>query len=407
MQTRYRKKLEHEKIKKKATQQNENVLPHSQQNENVLPHSLPSAPTFEHEKNASMFPMSSLTVLPSSGKDHPSCRFIGPPAADKIYRGTKVLADLFYKPSSTAAFAPPLKLYKAAKKLDPFMTIQKVEHWLSRQPAYTQYRVNHQKFPRRKVVVRGMGWQFQADLMDMHNLSRENSGNKFILTVIDCFSRLATAIPIRSKHAKNVVEGMKRAFDQLGVPRKLQTDEGKEFYNSQMKVFLRQHDVILFSTDQELKAQIVERFNRTIRDKIKKYMRSAATLRYIDALPHLLHSYNYAKHRSLHGFSPAQVTKENEKTVFNHQYNPYLVKTFQGHRFKLGDHVRAFKRKFQLIKDLPTFEEDTFEIIDCLATNPPMYKLKRLSNGYVVRGAYYQNQLQKIWPDKNTAKREA
>lgn len=314
------------------------------------------------------------------------------------YIGDQVLEDLFYRPSSTASFAPPYKLYLAARKIDPFLTLTEVKKWLSRQPAYTLYRVNHSKFKRRKVLVRGMQWQYQADLMDMHNLARENDKNKFLLTVIDCFSRLATAVPIKSKHAVNVVEGMKKAFETLGVPRKLQTDEGKEFYNNLMKNYLRKNRVILFSTDQELKAQIVERFNRTIRDKIKKYMRSVHSLRYVDALPALLHSYNNSKHRSLKGFAPAEVCKSNEREVFEKQYGSYLREKAKLHKFHVGDKVRAFKRKFQFIKDLPTFEEDILEVIECIPSNPPTYKLKRLSNNYVIPGVYYENQLQKIWP---------
>lgn len=325
----------------------------------------------------------------------------------KLYQGDKVLRDLFYTFSSPTSFAPPLKLYLAARKIDPFITLDRVERWLSRQPAYTQYRVNHQRFKRRKVLVRGAGWQFQADLMDMHNLSRENKGNKFLLTVIDCFSRLATAIPIRSKHAHRVVDGMKLAFNQLGTPQKLQTDAGKEFYNTQMKSFLRQRGVILFSTDQELKAQIVERFNRTIRDKIKKYLIYAKTLKYIDVLPQLLQSYNRAKHRSLRGFSPIEVNKQNEKTVFHHQYDSYLKARCKAHKFQVGDQVRAMAKKFHLIKDLPTFENEIFEIIESLATDPPMYRLKRLSTGSIVRGAYYENQLQKVWPaEKSSSARQ-
>ena len=308
-----------------------------------------------------------------------------------------LLSDLYYKPSSPASFSGPEKLYNAAKKKNSFVTLKYVRHWLSRQSAYTSFRINHQNFKRRKVIVRGLRHQYQADLMDMAALKSKNDGFKFLLTVIDCFSRLAAVVPLKSKHAINVLNGMKVAFQKLGVPDKLQTDQGKEFWNYQLKAYLQSLGVILFFTDQELKAQMVERFNRTIREKIKKYMKANQTLRYVDVLPSLVESYNHAPHRGLHGYAPVQVTKENEKEIFDLQYGAYLAETKAHHKFKIGDKVKAVAAKIQFMKDRPTFEDDLMVIVDCIHSNPPTYKLKRLRTQHLVPGTYYESQLQKVW----------
>lgn len=311
-----------------------------------------------------------------------------------------LLSDLYYKPSSPVSFSAPEKLYDAAKKKNLFVTLKDVRHWLSRQLAYTSFRNKRDKIKRRKVVVRGLRHQYQADLMDMSALKSKNDGFKFLLTVIDCFSRLAAVVPIKSKHAINVLNGMKVAFDRLGVPDKLQTDQGKEFWNYQMKAYLQTLGVILFYTDQELKAQMVERFNRTIREKIKKYMKANQTLRYVDVLPRLVQSYNHSPHRGLHGYAPVQVTKENEKMIFDLQYGAYLAERKSRHKFKVGDKVKAIAAKIQFVKDRPTFEDEDMVIVDCIHSNPPTYKLKRLRTQHLVPGTYYESQLQKVWEKK-------
>lgn len=323
----------------------------------------------------------------------------------KLKKENEVLNDLFYKPSSSASYSAPIKLYHAAKEILPTITLSMVRKWLSRQPAYAMYRVNHQTFERRKVVVPGVRHQFQADLMDMTGLSRENDGNKFLLTVIDCFSRLAAVVPIKSKHAVNVVQAMGIAFERLGVPKKLQTDQGKEFLNSLMNKFLSDRNVILFFTDQELKAQIVERFNRTIRSKITKDCAHRHSMRYVDVLPRLVDGYNHSIHSSTK-YAPFEVNEENERAVFDSQYGAYLEHRRKKHKLKIGDNVRAMAWKSTFAKDKPTFEEEIFKIIDCLHTDPPTYKLMRLSSGFVVKGAYYENQLQKIWPAPSAAATE-
>ena len=319
----------------------------------------------------------------------------------------RLLTDLYYKPSSPVSFSAPEKLYHAAKKKNMFVTLKEVRHWLSRQDTYTSFRQNNQHIPRRKVVVRGIRHQFQADLMDMSAIKSKNDGYKFLLTVIDCFSRLAAVVPLKSKHAVNVLQGMKVAFEHIGYPDKLQTDQGKEFWNYQMKRYLEEKGIILFYTDQELKAQMVERFNRTIREKIKKYMRANQTLRYVDVLPRLVQSYNTSPHGGLHGFAPVQVSKDNEKEIFDLQYGEYLSENKKHHRYKIGDIVKAAASKAgPLVKDKPTFESEPFMIVDCIHSNPPTYKLKRLWSNTVVQGVYYESQLQKVWKKKEPKEKE-
>ena len=139
--------------------------------------------------------------------------------------------------------------------------------------------------------------QWQADLCDMTSKAEYNDGYTFILTCIDCFSKYAWAIPIMSKHADEILRALKLIIKTSGrKPKRLQTDKGKEFLNSKVQSFLREHGIQLFTTESEKKASIVECFNRTMKGRTYKYFRANNTYRYIDVLQSLVDGYSTSKH---------------------------------------------------------------------------------------------------------------
>ena len=110
----------------------------------------------------------------------------------------------------------------------------------------------------------------------------------------------------------------------MGTPLKLQTNKGKEFYNHHVQQLLNEKTVHHFLTEQDVKAQIVECFNRMVREVIKRYMTHMSHLQYVDILPDLLARYNNRPHSSIYPYSPAAITKENERVVHELQYGDYL-----------------------------------------------------------------------------------
>ena len=160
-----------------------------------------------------------------------------------------------------ASFSSPYTLFRVTKQKNPNILYKDVESWLETQPVYTKYRRIKVKYPYRKVLSRGLRYQYQADLVDYPALKRDNHSFTFLLTIIDIFSRFALAIPIKSKKGPHVAAALEKAFKVMKPPRKLQTDMGKEFNNSHIKRVLNRYRAHHFSTDQPLKAQIVEHFN--------------------------------------------------------------------------------------------------------------------------------------------------
>ena len=139
------------------------------------------------------------------------------------------------KPSK---FSTPYRLYSEAKKINSKIKLKDVMNWLEMQKSYTLHHRLKTKFKRRKVLTRGIQYQYQADLVDYAKLKRDNSGYTFVLSIIDCFSDLAFAITIKRKTGEEVAATLWRAFDNMGDPKKLHTDQGKEFYNRHVKELL-------------------------------------------------------------------------------------------------------------------------------------------------------------------------
>ena len=246
-----------------------------------------------------------------------------------------------------------------------------------------------------------MRYQYQADLVNYSALKRDNHSFTFLLTIIDIFSRFALAIPIKSKKGPHVAAALEKAFKVMKPPRKLQTDMGKEFYNSHIKRVLNRYRVHHFSTDQPLKAQIVERFNRTLRETLKQSMAYRKSLDYISVLSDFLYGYNARPHTAFLPFAPREVNKNNEAQVHELQYGEYLRQQKAKHRYSIGDHMRKAINKGAFSKSykFKNFSEKLYEIIDTVHTRPPMYRLKDLRTGNVLDGAVYQEQIQRVRDD--------
>ena len=125
-------------------------------------------------------------------------------------------------------------------------------------------------YPRRKVGVRGIDETWQADLVDMQAYSKLNKGYTFLLTVIDNVSKFAWAIPLKNKTGVVLKDALNKIFEAGRVPVNLQVDKGTEFYNQNVERLLNKYKVHLYSSYSNLKASIIERFNRTLKTEMWK-----------------------------------------------------------------------------------------------------------------------------------------
>lgn len=308
----------------------------------------------------------------------------------------QILKKIYYDPKHPAGFGSLQQLYKELKKLGYKTTLKNIKKWLSTQETHTLHKRIVKNFQRRKTISKGIDFQWQADLIIMDPIKKENRNFKYILTIIDVFSRFAWAIPLKNKTGKEITIAFNKIFkESKRHPVKLQTDKGTEFLNKTFQDFLKEKKIFHFSTDQEPKAALVERFNRTLKIRMFKYFTSAQTLNYVKILPDLMNSYNNRKHRII-GIAPINVVKKNESDIFEKQYSKYLSKKRKKFKFNYNDPVRITQFKGVFKKGYEqSWTKEHFFIADRLNTNPPTYKLIDKDNE-ILTGAFYEEELVKI-----------
>ena len=215
----------------------------------------------------------------------------------------------------------------------------------------------------------------------------------YILTIIDVFSKYAWAIPIKKKTGEEITKAFKNIFKNR-YPKKLQTDKGLEFINKNTKALFKEYDINWFSTENETKAQVVERFNRTLKSKMFKYFSQNNTRKWIDILDDLLYNYNHSYHRSIK-MTPIEGSKDiNSKTVYNNLF-PSEKTIKKKPKYQVDDRVRISKKRKSFVKGyLPNFTDEVFIITEVLKTNPITYKLKDLNNEDII-GTFYEKELVK------------
>lgn len=233
----------------------------------------------------------------------------------------------------------------------------------------------------------------------MTDYSAENNGVKFLLMCIDVFSKYAWVRCLKNKSGVCVTKAFNDILSEGRIPAKLQTDAGTEFYNKHFKQLLAQYEIQHFSTSNETKASVVERFNRTFKTRMWRYLSSVNSRRYVDVIQDLTAAYNKSHHRSIK-MAPDAVNKHNEKTVF---YNLYKLKPQRSVTFKysLGDKVRISKLRGLFRKGYEqTFTDEYFTIAERLARDPPVYRLLDCG-GETVKGTFYEPELQLVIIDKH------
>ena len=245
------------------------------------------------------------------------------------------------------------------------------------------------KFKKRRVLVGGIDKIWTADLADMSALSKDNHGYTFLLLVIDTFSKYGWVIPLKDKKGKTVADALKTIFEER-KPEKLWTDKGKEFYNKDVKDLVE-----IYSTENEEKSSVVERWIRTIKEKMWKYFTDNNTYTYIDILPDLVEDYNNTKHSTIK-MTPVEASKKkNELTVWRNLYPDRLKIHDLRPKFSVEDEVRISKKKKTFEKGYTTrWTEEIFTITKIQNTNPITYKIADLK-GEEIDGTFYEPELQK------------
>ena len=252
-------------------------------------------------------------------------------------------------------------------------------------------------FPTLPVLVFNIDEQWCCDLIEVQSIAKYDKGNRYLLVAVDVLSKYAWVEPVKSKTGVAVTEAFEKILKRADgrKPQKLQTDDGKEFYNKTFQTLMKDLGIVHFSTKGDTKASVVERFNRTFKERMYRYFTRANTLSYLPVSQSLAKGYNASYHRSI-GMAPIRVNERNERDVWNTLYKKKLNKKPRKPKFKVDDRVRLNKKFRQFKKGyLPGWTEEVFIVSRVMPGAVTTYKIKEMDDT-PLEGTFYMQDLQKV-----------
>ena len=196
------------------------------------------------------------------------------------------------------------------------------------------------KFRRERIIRFYKDETWSAGLIDKSSLSKYNNNYKFILTVIDIFTKYACTIPLNNKFGLSIINGFKIVLGehpQGGTehrnPEKLWVDRASEFYNKTFKFLLKEYETKLYSTYSDLKAVFTERFNRTFLHIVNKTMFINGDGNWVNILNDAVITYNNNIHSTIN-MTPVDASNNPDKVKYSFIYRNIKPK------LKVGDYVR-------------------------------------------------------------------
>jgi len=306
-------------------------------------------------------------------------------------------------PSHPASFGNPQRLYQIVKKEGKYkISHSQIKKWIQKQESYSRNKGVKRNFQRGRVIVAGIDDQFDADLASLTYYADDNDGYKYLLMVIDIFSHFGWVQPLKDKTSVQIVNAFDKILSDGRIPKRLRTDAAKDFTSDRFQKYVKGRNIVHFVTHTEKQANYVERFIKTLKSKIYRYMVGKNTPRYIDVLQKIVDSYNKTWHSGIRS-EPINVNKRNENQLWWQMYwpkEPYDKKKKQHeikYTFKVGDRVRTtyVRRHFQREYD-SRWTGEIFKISRrFMRQGQPIY---RLVDWYdrPLQGTFYQKELQKV-----------
>ena len=265
-----------------------------------------------------------------------------------------LLNKLYFNPIT--GYVGQEKLYRQAKAIDSSITRKQIGDFF----ALNEVAQTHRKLQKKDKgqPIRGPLGSIQMDLM-FYSYPKQNNGYNTILTAIGINNRIGYAIPMRGKSAEEAARAIQELINQSIENWHsfylLESDNCKEFLNKLVQSVLAKYD-INHITGQEGDHHfmgLIERFNRTIKAMIGKYMTANNTTRWIDVLPQILENYNNSFHRSI-GIEPINVDIETEKEIIDDSI-VHAIDRLDDIDIQVGDKVRLPNKKGPFEKEGQNF----------------------------------------------------
>ena len=245
------------------------------------------------------------------------------------------------------------------------------------------------KIDKRKLYLSFKENIWGVELADMKSLSKFHRGIKYLLCVINLFSKYAFVVPLKDKKDASIINAFQSILDQSKrEPNKIWVDQGSEFYNSFFKKWLKDNDIVMYSTYNEGKSVVAERFIRTLKNKLHKHMTSISKKNLYDVLDDIVKKYNNTWHSTI---------KMKPKDVKDDNFTKYVEESNKkSSKFNIANRVRISKYKNMFAKGYtPNWSEEVFVIDKIKNTVPWTYEINDLNNEKNI-GSFFEKKLQKL-----------
>ena len=237
-------------------------------------------------------------------------------------------------------------------------------------------------YPTNKIIFKSIDDIWSSDLLDMNDCRiKNNTGYRYILVVIDNFSEFAWTNPLKNKYAQSITD----AFSQIiktsrRKPYLLETDDGKEYVNKIFNEFLNSHNIKRYSRNTALGAVFAERFNRTIRNLLKKPVFLKGNADWLSELPSIIKQYNNTVHHSTK-MKPIDASKKsNEKIVYSNLQDKRKI---LNPKYKLGQLVRVSNIRRVFSKgDSTNYSYKLYTITEVIHDTITSYRINYLPERY-------------------------
>ena len=252
------------------------------------------------------------------------------------------------------------------------------------------------KHPRLPVRCRYKNEIWCMDLAQVDKLAEFNSGVKYLMIIVDLFSRFVRVGTMRNKNA----ESAKACFislcsqkNDLTFPKKLWIDSGKEFL-ADFKNFCEDAGITVYHIHTEKKALYAERYIQSLKNIMYRYMEDKDTLKYVPAIPNFVKTLN-SRLNTTTGLAPEKVENKHFLQVL---YNGKIKKLkIQKPKFELGDKVRLAYDEFSFRKGYKPQFTDRIYTVEKISTDRPIVTFKiKDSENKILDGRYYEQELQKV-----------
>lgn len=281
----------------------------------------------------------------------------------------------------------------------------RIRKWLQREEAYSLHREARKPLKRSRIVVAGIDDQWSADLMDMVKFNKSNQGARFILVVIDVFSKYLWLRPLKDKKGSSVVKAFESILTEGRIPKRIRTDKGQEFRARVVQSLFKSEEIRHIFAESDVKASISERVIKTIKSKIYRYFMHTQSYEYVNELQNFAEGYNKTVHRTI-DMKPKDVTRDNEER--RRSASGYLSfkkdapKTSKKLRFKfkVGDYVRISHTRniFTRAYD-ESWTGEIFKVAQRFVRDGVLlYRLTDYNGTEKIKGSFYSSELSKTEP---------